>query len=90
MVSGMLINYILIALKVLGWLIIIDAFLTWIPSIDSRQPLIIGLRSITRPMLDTFRQLIPPEKTNGMDMSPLLAIIFLWILRIIIVVLVRS
>lgn len=76
----MLIDFILIALRVLGWLIIIDAILTWIPSIDPRNPLVVGLRKITRPIVEPFRKLIPPQKTGGMDLSPLLAIIFLWIL----------
>lgn len=76
----MLIDFILIALRVLGWLIIIDAILTWIPSIDPRNPLVVGLRKITRPIVEPFRKLIPPQKTGGMDLSPLLAIICLWIL----------
>ena len=76
----MLIHFILIALRVLGWLIIIDAILTWIPSIDPRNPLVVGLRKITRPIVEPFRKLIPPQKTGGMDLSPLLAIVFLWIL----------
>lgn len=73
------------AIDVLQILIIIDALLTWIP--DARYRLREATRileKITRPLTDPFRRLIPPSKTGGLDISPLLAIVALGIIRQII------
>jgi len=78
-----LVNIVLVinwVIRVLIWLIIIDAVLTWIPSVNRYHPLVTALRSVTRPILEPFRKLVPPERTGYIDISPLLAIIALQIL----------
>ena len=64
-------------LQVLIWVIIIDALLTWFPQIDRRNPLVVLLRSITTPIYKPIRNLIPPEKTGYVDLSPIIAIVAL-------------
>ena len=64
-------------------LLIIRIFLTWIPSIDWQQQPFYGLRSITDPFLNIFRNVIPP--IGMLDISPIVAIILLQILQGIVV-----
>ena len=65
-------------------IIILRIFLSWIPNIDwSAQPFAF-LRSITDPVLNIFRGIIPP--IGGMlDISPVFAIILLQIVQIAVV-----
>lgn len=81
----MLLNLIFLVIQLVIWLIIIDAVLTWIPSVDRRHPIAVLIRRITGPILEPFRKVLPPEKTGYIDLSPILAIVALWILRAIIV-----
>lgn len=60
-------------------LLIIRIFLTWLPNIDWQQQPFYGLRSITDPFLNIFRNVIPP--IGMLDVSPILAIILLMVLQ---------
>ena len=60
-------------------LLIIRIFLTWLPNIDWSQQPFYGLRSITDPFLNIFRNVIPP--IGMLDISPILAIILLMVLQ---------
>lgn len=60
-------------------LLIIRIFLTWLPNIDWNQQPFYGLRSITDPFLNIFRNVIPP--IGMLDISPILAIILLMVLQ---------
>ncbi|MCQ2753906.1 MAG: YggT family protein [bacterium] len=65
-------------------LLVIRIFLTWIPSIDWYKQPYAWMRSVTDPFLNIFRGIIPP--IGGMlDISPMIALILLWILQGIIV-----
>lgn len=64
------------------WLILVRCLLSFIPSIDwYRQPFAV-LRDVTDMYLDIFRKIIPPF--NGLDFSPIVAIIVLQILQYVI------
>lgn len=76
-------------INVLIWIIIIDAILSWIPSVDRRSPLVVGIKTITTPILAPIRRLVPPERTGYIDLSPLIAIIGLHILSYILIGLIR-
>lgn len=76
-------RYIILALNILQWIIIIDAVLTWIPSVNRYHPIVVMLRRITTPIYKPIRALIPPEKTGYMDLSPMIAIFAIWILQAI-------
>lgn len=70
------------AIGVLVILIIVRAILSWIPEITWRYREITRVvERITEPILRPFRQLLPPYKTGGIDLSPALAIIALAIIQ---------
>lgn len=71
-----------IVINVLIWLIIIDVVLSWVA--DPRSSFAVTLRHITDPILAPIRRLVPPQKTGGLDISPLIAIILLQILLAIV------
>ena len=61
------------------WLILVRCLLSFVPSIDwYRQPFEF-VREITDYYLDMFRRIIQPF--NGIDFSPIVAVIFLQILN---------
>lgn len=65
-------------------IIILRIFLSWIPNIDWFAQPFAFLRSITDPVLNIFRGIIPP--IGGMlDISPVFAIILLQIVQIAVV-----
>jgi YggT family protein len=66
-------------LRLLEWLIIIRALLSWFVSPHSRHPLVTLLHRITDPILRPISQLIPV--TGGFDISPLVAILLLELLQ---------
>lgn len=76
-------NLIAMVIQALSIVILIDALLTWIPQIDRRNPLVAMLRRITQPIYRPIRQLIPPEKTGYIDLSPVIALIGLQIIGMI-------
>ena len=71
---------ILLAINVLIWIIIIDAILSWIPSVDRRNQMVVLLRAITEPIYRPIRKMIPPNRTGYIDLSPLIAVVGLQVL----------
>lgn len=70
----LLVNLVYWVSQILTYLIIADAILTWIPSVDRNHPAVRMLRRITEPIYRPFRRIIPPEKTGYLDLSPMIAI----------------
>ncbi len=70
-----LITFINLVVFVLTWVIIIDALLSFIPTIDRRHPVVKLLRGITEPIYRPVRRLIPPVRLGdaALDLSPLIA-----------------
>ena len=65
------------------WLILVRCLCSFIPSIDwSKQPFAF-LRESTDAYLELFRRIIPP--VNGLDFSPIVAVIALQILNIVVI-----
>ena len=66
-------------LRALIWIIIIDCVLTFIPSVDRRNSIVVAIRNITEPMYKQVRKLVPAIKTGGMglDLAPLIVILAL-------------
>ena len=60
-------------------LILIRVFLSWIRSIDWNAQPFRWISSVTDPVLNIFRGVIPPA--NGLDFSPIIAIIVLYLLE---------
>jgi YggT family protein len=76
-------NFLLAVMRILHllvmvyvWIIIIRALLSWIPS-PSLYPLAVILVKLTEPALRPLRKILPPYKTGGLDLSPMLLVIFL-------------
>ena len=64
-------------------LIILRIFLTWIPNLQWENQPWKTIREITDIYLNLFRRIVPPF--NGLDFSPIIALIILQILQQIVV-----
>jgi YggT family protein len=69
-----LLNFIGWLLNLYSWVIIAAALITWV-SPDPRNPIVQFLHRITEPVLAPVRRLLPPWKTGGLDLSPLIVLI---------------
>jgi len=67
-----------ILVTVLTWAIIIRAVLSWFP-ISPRNPALVVVLQITEPILAPLRRIVP--RLGPMDITPVVAIILLWVLR---------
>jgi YggT family protein len=61
-------------LELYCWVIIAAALMSWV-SPDPRNPIVMFLRRVTEPVLAPIRRLLPPWKTGGLDLSPLIVLI---------------
>jgi YggT family protein len=67
-------------LEILSWLVIIRALLSWV-SPDPYNPIVQFIERSTEWILLPFRQLVPSYKI-GIDVSPILALLFIYFLKI--------
>ncbi len=74
MVAVRLISFIGWLLDLYSWVIIAAALITWV-SPDPRNPIVRFLTRATEPVLEPVRRLLPPWKTGGLDLSPLIVLI---------------
>lgn len=70
-----------IILRLLTWLIIIRALISWVNP-DPYNPIVVFLQRSTDPMLEPIRRRLPRMQV---DFSPLIAILFIIFLRIFLV-----
>jgi YggT family protein len=73
-------------LQVLVILIFVEVIVSWAYMFGVRgaspySPWVRNLRKITDPVLNPFRQLVPPHKLRGLDISPFLAILVIQIVE---------
>lgn len=68
-------------LTVIQWLVIIAAVISWVNP-DPRNPIVQFLYRTTEPILRPFRKLLPPQKTGGIDLSPILVILLILFLKV--------
>ena len=68
------VSFIVWLLDIYSMIIIVAALISWV-SPDPRNPIVQFLRIVTEPVLAPLRRLLPPWKTGGLDISPMLAII---------------
>lgn len=71
------------AIDILWWLIVIRALLSWV-SPDPNNPIVQFIERVTEPILHPLRQIVPVYKI-GIDISPILAILLLYFLKIFLV-----
>jgi YggT family protein len=57
-----------------SWVVIAAALITWV-SPDPRNPIVIFLHRVTEPVLQPVRRMLPPWKTGGLDLSPMIVLI---------------
>ncbi len=74
MLSYNLVNFIGWILNMYSWVIIIAALMTWVNP-DPRNQIVIFLRRVTEPVLEPVRRMLPPWKTGGLDLSPLIVLV---------------
>ena len=77
--AGALFDVLLWALTALQWIVIIAALISWVNP-DPRNPIVRFLWGITEPIFRPFRRLIPPSRTGGIDLSPLLVLLIIYLL----------
>lgn len=73
-----------IVLNIAMWTIIIRALLSWVNP-DPYNPIVQVLTRVTEPVLRPLRKLVPPFRTGGVDLSPLIAILIIYFLEIAVV-----
>ncbi|MGE5280339.1 MAG: YggT family protein [Deltaproteobacteria bacterium] len=73
-----------LVLNVLSWLIIIRALLSWVNP-DPLNPIVQLLQRVTEPVLYPLRKALPFTWRLGFDLSPLLAILGIYFLRLFLV-----
>ena len=60
-------------------------------SADPRNPIVMFLRQVTEPVLAPVRRLLPPWKTGGLDLSPLIVLLVIqFVERVVVTSLLRS
>ncbi len=72
-------QFITLLFGVLQFAILIRVLLSWFPNLDRSNPLVQLLSSITDPILEPARRLIPPF--GGLDISPILVLFALQLLE---------
>jgi YggT family protein len=73
-ITSNLVDFISWLLTIYSWVIIAAALMTWV-SPDPRNPIVQFLHKATEPVLRPVRNFLPPWKTGGLDLSPLIVII---------------
>jgi len=67
-------------LDVYFWVILVRALLSWV-SPDPYNPIVRFLTLVTEPVLRPFRRLLPPHRTGGLDLSPLVVLLLIQFVR---------
>ncbi|GAB4514447.1 MAG: YggT family protein [Anaerolineae bacterium] len=78
-VIAFLATFINLLFQVLTWAIIIRVLLSWFPNIGMDHPIVQLLRSITDPILEPARRIIP--SVGMIDISPIVVLIVLDVAR---------
>jgi YggT family protein len=76
-----------VTILVLTIAIIVRALLSWFPNVDPRNPLVEFIITITEPILAPIRSVMP--RMGMFDLTPMIAIILLQVIREIILSNVR-
>ena len=74
LVGVRLVGFVSWILELYSYVIIAAALITWV-SPDPRNPIVVFLRRATEPVLEPVRRLLPPWRTAGLDLSPVIVLI---------------
>ena len=75
-----LIQLLFTLLNIYTWVIIIRALISWV-SPDPSNPIVQILHRLTEPVLKPLRRIVPPHKLGGLDVSPILAILLIQLIK---------
>lgn len=75
-----LLQLLLTLLNIYMWVIIIRALISWVNP-DPYNPIVQILIRVTEPVLRPLRRLVPPRKLGGLDVSPIIAILLIQLVR---------
>ncbi len=80
-------------IQVYAWIIIARVLLTWFPRAispgGSMHGIYVALHRITEPFLSLFRRLLPQAQyVGGLDLTPMVAILVLWVVQALVVLLI--
>lgn len=75
-----LVQLVLAVLDIYTWVIIIRALISWV-SPDPYNPIVQLLVRLTEPVLRPLRRLVPPHILGGLDISPILAILLIQLIK---------
>ena len=67
-------NVLDIILTSFKWIVIVRALISWVTP-DPYNPIVQFLVRMTEPVLKPIRKQLPPWKTGGLDLSPLIVIL---------------
>jgi YggT family protein len=79
--AGAVLQVVFAILSVLQWLVIIAAVISWVNP-DPRNPIVQFLYRTTDPLLRPFRRILPPRRTGGIDLSPILFLLVILFVRV--------
>ncbi len=65
-------------------LVVVRAILSWVDP-NPYNPLVRIVTTLTEPLLRPFRRWVPPERTGGLDLSPLFAVLAIKLIELILV-----
>lgn len=74
----------LLLLNLYAWVIIARALASWFTH-DLRNPIVRLLHEVTEPVLRPLRQIVDPRRLGGLDISPILAIVLIQILKYLVI-----
>lgn len=83
-----LINLLVLLLYLYTWVIILRAVVSWMRP-DPNSGFIRTLIAVTEPVLKPMRAVIPPQALAGIDVSPILAIVLIQIIRYLLLAMVN-
>ncbi len=82
---GSIVLVIVWALQIYSFILLARVLMTWIPNLDYTNPIVRFLLQVTEPVLRPIREALPSR--SGMDFSPLVAFLGIWVLRMLLVAL---
>ena len=62
------------------WVVVIRAVVSWVNP-DPYNPVVRILHRLTEPLLKPLRRLVPPHRLGGLDLSPLILILLIQLVR---------
>ena len=75
-----LLGLLLSLLDIYSWVVIIRALISWV-SPDPYNPIVQILSKLTEPLLRPLRKLVPPERMGGLDLTPLILILLIQLVK---------